>query len=59
MLTDTLYFTKLESGNLLDNNIKINKYIFNIMFTFIILGTIKLILVIRIMYNLDTDMVLT
>ena len=57
MLTDTLYFTKLESGELLDSRIKVDDYVFNVMFSFLIFGTIKLVLVIKIMYQLDTKMV--
>ena len=53
MVFDTLYFFDLSRGAIVDYRIHIEPFAFNVMFAFLLLGTVKICLMIKIIYDLD------
>ena len=53
MVFDTLYFFDLSRGAIVDYRIHIEPFAFNVMFSFLLLGTVKISLLIKIIYDLD------
>ena len=50
MVFDTLYFFDLSRGAIVDYRIHIEPFAFNVMFAFLLLGTVKICLLIKIIY---------